>query len=76
MTDLRTIATIKKNNTEEIRVSVAIQDGFTLVDMRVFSTPRGTRGEPHATKAGICLNRTTLPALILALQAAEQEAVR
>ncbi|KQT17769.1 hypothetical protein ASG40_17310 [Methylobacterium sp. Leaf399] len=76
MSDLRTIATVRKNNSEEIRISVAVHDGFTLVDMRVFSTPRGARGEPHPTKAGICLNRTTLPELILALQAAEREAVR
>ena len=76
MTDLRTIATVRKNNTEEIRVSLAIRDGYSLVDMRVFATTRGTRGEPLPTKAGICLNQTTLPALIQALQAAEREASR
>ncbi|POR40218.1 PC4/YdbC family ssDNA-binding protein [Methylobacterium sp. V23] len=76
MSDLRTIATVRKNNSEEIRVSVAIHDGYALVDMRVFSAPRSSRGEPVPTKAGICLTRTKLPELILALQAAEREVTR
>ena len=76
MSDLRTIATVRKNNSDEIRISVAVHDGYTLVDMRVFSTSRGTNGEPHPTKAGICLSKSTLPDLIRALQAAEQEASR
>ena len=76
MSDLRTIATVRKNNSEEIRVSVAIHDGYALVDMRVFSAPRANRGEPVPTKAGICLIRSKLPELILALQAAEREVAR
>ncbi|MCG5246008.1 transcriptional coactivator p15/PC4 family protein [Methylorubrum extorquens] len=76
MSDLRTVATVRKNNTEEIRVSVAEREGYTLVDLRVFAaSPRG-RGEPHATKAGICVVRDRLPALIEALQAAEREVSR
>lgn len=77
MSNLRTIATVRKNNTQEIRVSVSVQDGYALVDMRVFAVPRGeTSGEPHPTSAGICLTRAKLPELILALQAAEREASR
>ena len=76
MSDLRTIATVRKNNSEEIRVSVAIHDGYALVDMRVFSAPRTSRGEPVPTKAGICVARSKLSELILALQAAEREVTR
>lgn len=76
MSSLRTIASIRKNNLEEIRVSVAIHDGYALVDMRVFSAPRSSRGEPVATKAGICLTQSKLAELILALQAAEREVAR
>lgn len=76
MSDIRTVATVRKNNCEEIRVSVAIRDGYALVDMRVFSAPRSSRGEPVPTKAGICLARAKLPELILALQAAEREVTR
>ena len=73
MSDLRTIATVRKNNLEEIRVSVAIHDGYALVDLRVFTAPKSSRGEPYPTKSGICLSKATLPALIQALQAAERE---
>ena len=73
MSDLRTIATVRKNNSEEIRVSVAIHDGYALIDMRVFSAPRSSRGEPIPTKAGICVAKAKLSELILALQAAERE---
>lgn len=76
MSDLRTIATVRKNNSEEIRVSVAIHAGYALVDMRVFSAPRSNRGEPVATKAGICVAKAKLSELILALQAAEREVSR
>ena len=76
MSDLRTIASIRKNNSQEIRVSVAIHDGYALVDMRVFSAPRASRGEPVPTKAGICVARSKLSELILALQAAEREVTR
>ncbi|POR40507.1 PC4/YdbC family ssDNA-binding protein [Methylobacterium sp. V23] len=76
MSDLRHIASIRKNNSQEIRVSVAIHDGYDLIDMRVFSAPRSSRGEPVPTKAGICLTRAKLQELILALQAAEREVTR
>jgi hypothetical protein len=76
MSDLRTIATVRKNNSEEIRISVAIHDGYAFVDMRVFSAPRANRGEPVATKAGICVTRAKLPELIKALQDAAREVTR
>jgi len=76
MSDLRTIAIVRKNNSDEIRVSVAIHDGYALVDMRVFSALRSSRGEPVATKSGICLTRAKLPERLLALQAAEREVAR
>jgi hypothetical protein len=76
MSDLRTIATVRKNNSEEIRVSVAVHNGYALVDMQVFSAPRSSRGEPVATKSGICPTRAKLPELILALQAAERAVSR
>ncbi|MHC2019975.1 hypothetical protein [Methylobacterium sp. CM6247] len=73
MSDFRPIATIRKNNSEEIRISLAIRDGYSLIDMRVFSVPRSARGEPMPTKGGICVNRAKLAELIQALQAAERE---
>ena len=76
MSELRTVASIRKNNSQEIRVSLSVHDGFTLVDMRVFAVRRGGIGEPHPTPAGICIARKSLPALIEALQAADREASR
>lgn len=76
MSELRTVATIRKSNTEEIRVSVAEREGYCLVDMRVFTPTARSRGEPRATRSGICVLRDRLPALIEALQAVEQEVSR
>ncbi|MDO9426024.1 MAG: PC4/YdbC family ssDNA-binding protein [Methylobacterium sp.] len=73
MSNLRTVATVRKNNSEEIRISVVTGDGFTLVDLRVFAAPKTSRGEPYPTTNGIRLAKSTLPALIQALQAAERE---
>lgn len=76
MTDFRTVATVRKNNTEEVRVRLTEGGGYPLVDMRVFSLAGRRRGEPVSTRAGICVPRDQLPALIAALQAAEREASR
>ena len=73
MSDVRIVAVVRKNNSQEIRVSVSVHDGYTVVDTRVFAVRRGGTGEPHPTPAGICVARKTLPALIEALQAAERE---
>jgi hypothetical protein len=76
MSDIRCIAVVRKNNSEEIRVSVATHADYSVVDMRVFAAPRSSRGEPIPTKAGICVAKAKLPELILALQAAEREMSR
>ncbi|GJE62342.1 hypothetical protein [Methylobacterium trifolii] len=76
MSDLRTIATVRKNNSQEVRVRAIVNDGYALIDVRVFAAPRHGGGEPHPTAAGICLARSKLSALIEALQAAEREVAR
>lgn len=79
MSDLRTVDTvacIRKNNMEEIRVRIARGTDFALIDMRVFASTRGSQGEPLPTRAGICIPRDQLSALIEALRAAQQEAAR
>lgn len=76
MSELRTVATVRKNNMEEVRVSVSTGGRYPLIDMRVFSTAGTKRREPTATRAGICVPRDQLPALIEALQAAAREVSR
>ena len=71
MTEPHVIATIPKNNSEEIRVALTIYEGHELIDVRTFVELRGADGERHPTKNGITLARTTLLDLIAALQAAE-----
>lgn len=70
----RTVATIRKNNSEEVRVRIVDLNGFAMVDTRVFSTPRRAQDEPRPTKGGFCVSRAELPHLIEALQIAEREA--
>lgn len=67
---------LRKNSTEETRVSGAQREGYALIEFRVFADSPRVRGEPHATKAGICVVRDRLPALVEALQAAEREVSR
>ncbi|MDR7040511.1 hypothetical protein J2X36_005294 [Methylobacterium sp. BE186] len=76
MAEPRTIAIVRKNNMEEVRVSVTVQQGYALVDMRIFAASARSQGEPCPTPRGICLTRAKLPELIRALQAAEREASR
>jgi len=76
MSELRTVAVLRKNNVEEVRVRVTESGGFALVDLRVFSPNARSEGEPQPTRNGICLVRTKLPELIKALQAAEQDGAR
>ena len=66
------VATVTKNNTEEVRVSLTTFNGFDLVDIRTFARLIGTGGEPLPTKRGICLGRDRLRDLIAALHAAEE----
>ena len=72
----RTVATIRKNNSEEIRVGIVEHGGVALVDLRVFVAPRGGQDEPRPTPNGICIPHTQLPHLIEALRIAEREASR
>ncbi len=76
MSALRTVATLRKNGTQEIRVTVAAQEGYSFVDVRVFEAAPRSRGEPKATKSGVCIVSGQLPALIEALQVAEREMSR
>lgn len=76
MTASRTIATVQKSNSEEIRVSVASQHGDALIDVRIFSPSRTSQGEPRPTNRGVCLTCAKLPALIEALELAHREASR
>ncbi len=66
------IATVTKNNTEEVRVSLTSLNGLELVDVRTFARSLGSSGEPVPTKRGICLCRDRLPALITALIQAQE----
>ena len=66
------IATVMKNNLEEVRVSLTTSDGVDLIDVRTFVRPIGARGELVPTKRGICLCRDRLPALITALIQAQE----
>lgn len=72
MSEPRTVAVLKKNNTEELRVRLTETGGCALVDLRVFTPTTRSAGEPQPTRNGICLVRTRLPELIKALQAAER----
>ncbi|MCJ2060107.1 transcriptional coactivator p15/PC4 family protein [Methylobacterium sp. J-048] len=72
MTAPTLIATVTKNNTEEVRVSLTTFNGFNLVDIRTFARLIGAGGEPMPTKRGICLGRDRLPDLIQALIQAQE----
>jgi hypothetical protein len=76
VSDFQTVATFRKNNLEEIRVSVAQHDGYAMVDVRVFTATSASDGEPRPTRQGICIPRTKLRDLVTALRAAEQGAAR
>ena len=72
MTD-RTVATLTKNATEELRVTLTEYQGKPLLDLRVFTTYR-TTGEVGPTKKGVTIKVELLPDLIAALRQAEGEA--
>lgn len=71
--EVRTVATVRKSNFEEVRVGIQAGSGFACIDVRVFAMPANGKGEPFATKSGIRIARDRLPALIEALQSAERE---
>lgn len=75
MTAAPTIAVIRKNSREEIRVELAEYNGHDLINVRVWADRHDGAGRV-ATKAGIACNIRLLPELITALQNAEGEARR
>ena len=68
------IATIRKNALEEIRVGLSEFNGYELLQLRVWTEPRGGGAERIPTKSGIACNVRLLPELIEALQQAEAAA--
>ncbi|NUB25735.1 transcriptional coactivator p15/PC4 family protein [Azospirillum brasilense] len=69
------IATIPKNATEEVRITLTSYNGHPLVDLRTFVEYR-TTGESGPTKKGLTVAVALLPAIISGLQDAEAEARR
>ncbi|MCJ2105698.1 hypothetical protein MKK70_09995 [Methylobacterium sp. E-041] len=69
----RTIATVRKNNFQELRIGLVTHAGCRLVDLRLYDLSKPKQGEPFPTKAGFCLALDRLPKLIEALKAAERE---
>jgi Transcriptional Coactivator p15 (PC4) len=75
MSDAVPIAVLPKNKAEEIRISLSEYNGHNLINVRVWSDRRNGNGEGRVpTKAGIACRVVLLPALIAALQKAEQQA--
>ena len=72
MSDSALIATVMKNNLEEVRVSLTTFNGLDLIDIRTFARLSSSHGEPMPTKRGVCLGRDRLPELIHALIQAQE----
>ncbi len=68
------IATVQKNASETVVISLSHFRGIDLADVRTFYTD--AKGENRATPKGVAVNITKLPELRAALQAAEAEAIR
>jgi hypothetical protein len=66
------IATIEKNKTEEIRVSLSTFNGYDLANIRVWF--RTDDGDMRPGKAGLAIRLEKLPAVIQALTDLEAEA--
>lgn len=72
--DATVIATIYKNRSEEVRVSLNEYAGRKLISLWVwYEDPEGVQ---HPGKAGINMRASAIPELIEALQDAEAEALR
>ncbi|AIB15794.1 hypothetical protein ABAZ39_28455 (plasmid) [Azospirillum argentinense] len=67
------VATIPKNATEELRVTLTSYNGHPLVDLRLFTEYRST-GEIGPTRKGLTVSVALLPQIIAGLQDAEAEA--
>jgi hypothetical protein len=75
MSDNTIIARIPKNTRDEVIVSLGEYRGHNLIDIRVFADINGL-GAQVATKKGISLHVTMVPAIIKALMDALGEAHR
>jgi hypothetical protein len=69
----RTYCSIRKGNSEEIRVRLAEHHGIAFVDIRAFAPLRRAGGEPVPTRNGVCISRLRLRELIAGLQAIERD---
>jgi hypothetical protein len=76
MSDGTLIATVRKNQNEEVRVSLSTFKGCDLCDVRVYASFDDGDAERRPTKKGIAVKVDRLPELIAALQSAEAEARR
>lgn len=73
MADPVTVATIEKNQREEVRIVLDTFKGAQLVDLRVFSAFTASN-IMMPTKEGLSLRVETLPDLIKALSQARDQA--
>ncbi len=71
-----TIATIKKNAIEEVRVALSEYKGHDLVNVRIWANYDASESEKRPTKKGFALRVGQLPELIAALQKAQAALVR
>ena len=70
----KTIATIEKNQIEQIRIDLSEYCGHDLINLRTWANYDSPTAEKRPTKKGFALRVALLPELIEALQAAEREA--
>lgn len=68
------IATLEKNRRERVRVALDEFEGVKLIDLRVTVEMTTTSGLYSPTKKGLALRVEQLPALVVALVAAEAKA--
>ncbi len=69
------IATVEKNRSEDVRIALTEYMGADLVDLRIWAAYDGA-GERKATRKGVSLRIGQLPALLRALEAAQEAAER
>ncbi len=67
----KTIAVIKKNAIEEVRVALSEYRGHELVSVRIWANYRSADSEKRPTKKGVALRVDQLPELIAALNEAQ-----
>ncbi len=76
MSDAKTIGTIEKSRTEELRVSLQGFKGRHYLDIRVYADPYADEGQGRVpTKKGIKLAPAKVGELIAVLRRAEAEAI-